>query len=175
VLAAERSDLAERIDGTGADRACSPDHDEREIAGRLIFREARGERRNVHPQAVVGRDPADARGTDAGEVGGLLNPGVSLCRSVAAKRRPRSVVDAVRANIPIRTRSARGQEADEVGHVAAAHQQPPAIGGIANQFRDPPDRLALDLGRSRSQQPAADVRIERGREQIAEHADRRRR
>jgi hypothetical protein len=62
------------------------------------------------------------------EVGGLLNPRVRFGRRVDAKPAPDSG-DAVLAHVPAGLRRARGQEADEVRHVAAADEQPAAVGG----------------------------------------------
>ena len=68
---------------------------------------------------------------------------------------------------------ASGEEADEVRHVAAADQQPAAAGGKPDQLGNPPHGLPFDLGRERRQPPRPDVLVERGRQEIAEHPDRR--
>ena len=83
--------------------------------------------------------------------------------------------DAFLAHVPARLRRARRQEADEVRHVAAAHQQPAAVVRVADQLGDPAHRLRLDLGRGRRQRPGADIRIDRRGQEVAEDADRRRR
>ena len=83
--------------------------------------------------------------------------------------------EAIATDVPSGARRARGQEADEVGHVAAAHEQPPAVGGIANELGDPSDGLRFDLGRRRREGPRADVRVHGRREEVAKDPDGRRR
>ena len=53
--------------------------------------------------------------------------------------------EAITTNVPSGARRARGQEADEVGHVAATHEDAPAVGGIADELGDPSDGLRFDL------------------------------
>ena len=65
-------------------------------------------------------------------------------------------------------------EAHEVRHVAAADQQSAAAGGKPDQLRDPSHGLGFDFGRERRQAPRAHVLIQRRRQKVAEHADRRR-
>src|ERR1019366_6265850 len=66
---------------------------------------------------------------------------------------------------------AYGEKANNVGHVSAADEQPPAIDGIAQQFGDPANGLSLNFARHWGEQPCTDVGIHRGSEQIAKRAD----
>ena len=124
----------------------------------------------------VGRDPADRRRCRA-------RPGRRPSESTCASRPSRRRAAGGRRRPPRRARARpsrpcagpRGQEADDVGHVAAAHEQAAAVRRVADELGDPAHRLRFDLGRGRRQRPGADVRVHRRREQIAEHADRRRR
>ena len=50
---------------------------------------------------------------------------------------------------------------------------PPQLGGKPDQLGNPPHGLPFDLGRERRQPPRPDVLIESGRQEIAEHPDRR--
>lgn len=96
-------------------------------------------------------------------------------RDVHAKPACRLPGNAVLAYVPVDFRSAGGpsrHEADEVGHIAAAHEQPSALDGITNERRDPPHRLRFELGRSRRERPCADVRVHRGGEEIAKDSNR---
>jgi hypothetical protein len=63
----------------------------------------------------------------AAEIDGLLHPRVRLGRAVDAQRAP-ARRDAVLSHAG-RRRRARRHEADDVGHVAAADQQPPQSPG----------------------------------------------
>ena len=109
------------------------------------------------------------------DVGGLLNPRVRLGRRVDSEARRPTAADAALAHVPAGLRGARGEQADDVGHVAAADEQAAAVGRVADELGDPADGLRLDLRGRRRQRPGAHVRIDRRRQEIAEHADRRRR
>ena len=68
-----------------------------------------------------------------------------------------------------------GEEADEVRHVAPAHEEPLGSGWHPEEAGHPPDALAFDLGGDRRQLPPANVGVDRGRQQVGERPDRRRR
>ena len=165
--------LAQRIDRAGADRSRGADDEERQIArgaiGGELLAEARARPcadgcRWESSESPRCRCPRDRR------------PSESTCASRPSRRRaarPRRRRHPVLAHVPVGARGARREEADQVRHVAAADQQAAAVAGIADQLGDPADGLHFDLGRRRRQQPRADVRVERRREQVAEDADRR--
>ena len=104
----------------------------------------------------VGWNPANRVGAEAEQVGGLLDPRVRFGRRVDAKLR-RQRTQAGGPHVRCRLGGARGEEADEVRHVAAAHQQPAGVGRKSDQLGDPANRLRFDLGRHRRQAPRADV------------------
>jgi hypothetical protein len=169
---ADPRNLVERIDRAGAHRAGSADDEEGKIAVPRVGDNLLFECGGVHPVLAVGRDPANRIGAEAEEIRGLLDPGVRFGRRVGAKRRtdrPKTGGPHVAA----RLRGSRGEETDEIRHVAAAHEQPAGVGGKPDQLGDPADRLPLDFRRHRRQPPCADVRVHRRREQIAERPDRR--
>ena len=172
VLAADLGDLADRVDGAGAHGAGGAHHQHRPVSAGQVLGDLRPER--VRPQALrgVGGDPADRVGAEAEEVARLLDPGVGSGGGVDPERRSRRR-EAAGPDPFAQHRPPAGQEADEVGHVAAAHQQPAAGLGIADQLGDPAHRLRLDLGRHRRELPPADVRVHGRGEQVGEHADRR--
>ena len=158
------------IDSTRAHGAGGADHEEREVAGRRVRLDAAGERVRVHALARVRLDPADGIGAEAGDIGRLVQPGMGLGRSVEAHApRPRPG-HAFGAQVPIGARAARGEGADDVAHVAAAHEQATAVGGIAQKLGHPAHRLGLDLGRRGHQVPGRDVGADRGREEVRQHA-----
>ena len=74
------------------------------------------------------------------------------------------------ADIPAGLRLTGSEEADEIGHVAAADQQSAASGRIANQLGDPPDGLRFDFRRRRCQDERPDIRVDGRCEKIAEDA-----
>ena len=116
------------------------------------------ERDRIHPLTIVGRNQSDRVGAEPEEIRGLLDPGVRLGRgvneqAVAAPRQP------FFSHVPASLRRARGDEAHEVRHVAAAHEQAAGVGRKSDQLRDPPHRLRFDLGRERRQPPRTHVRI----------------
>jgi hypothetical protein len=127
------------------------------------------QRGHVHPLPRVGRNPADRVGAEAEEIRGLLDPRVRLGRSVEHER---MAAQPLAAHVPAGGGGPRGEHAHEVGHVAAAHEQPARGLREADQLGHPPHRLALDLGRQRRQAPCAHVLVDGRREEVAEHADR---
>jgi hypothetical protein len=170
-IATEGGDLAQRIHGARAHRAGGADHHHRQIARRLVLPQRGAQGPGVHAELVVRRDPADRIGAEAREIGGLLDPRMGLCGRVDAQAPRGGIGEPLRADVPRRGRAACREQADDVRHVAAAHEEPAAGGGVADQFRDPAHRLRLDLGGHRSEPPGTDVRIHGGGQQVAEHAD----
>ena len=135
---------------------------------------ARRQRDDVHPLFAVGRDPADRIRAEPGQVGRLLDPGVGLRGTVRHQRVRRARRPSLRTSHSARG-GTRRQQADDVRHVAAAHEQAAAAVWIADQLGDPADGLDFDLGRRGRQRPGADVGVHRRGEKVAEDADRRRR
>ena len=161
----------QRIDRARADRACRADHEEWQIAKLEILCDLTAQRRRIQPLCLIGGHPADAVGSDPGQVGGLLNPGMRLDRRIHPQ--PRSIAREARgSNVPRGDRCAGSECADEIRHVPTAHEQPAAARRKSNQLGNPPHRLPLHLGRNRPEPPGADVLIERGRQEITEHPDR---
>ena len=115
-------------------------------------------------------NPADRVGAESKKIRGLLNPCVRFAGRIR-KQALRFTRQAGLAYVPTGFRRARREEADEVGHVAAAHQQPAARGRIADELRDPSHGLRLDFSGHRRQRPGAAVLIHRRGEKITEHAD----
>jgi hypothetical protein len=170
----DRRDLEERVDGPRAHGTGGPhDHHGSEpclaVAGQRV-----PERRRVHALVRVGRDPPDRVRAESCEVRALLQPGVGLGGGVDAKRPAGRGPHAFGAEVLVRGGTGC-KEADHVRHVSAAHEEPLAPGGNAHELRDPSHRLALDLAGHRRETPRAHVRIHRGCDQVAEHADRCRR
>src|SRR4029079_1141611 len=99
---------------------------------------------------------------------------MGLRRTVDAERSSASAEDALLADVPSGFRSARGEEAHDVRHVAAAHEQPAAVSPIANEGRNPPDGFGLDFGGRRREHERPDIRVNGRGEELAENADGRR-
>ena len=174
MLPRDRGQPGERVDGARAHRARVPDEQERVVPLAAVLLDPALERRDVDRQVVSHGDPAEAGGPEAEEVGRLLEPGVGLGRGVGEE--PRAVaVHARLADTLARLRPPRGEEADEVRHVAPAHEEPLAPGGHPEEAGQPPDALALDLGGDRRELPRAHVGVDRGRQQVGQSPDRRRR
>ena len=172
--AADVGELADRVDGARAHAAGGAHHQHRPVPARQVLGNLRPQR--VRPQALrgVGGDPPDRVGAQAEEVARLLDPGVGAGGGVHPERRPRPAAARPRGpDLVAQHGPAPGQEADEVGHVAAAHQQPAAGLGIAHQLGHPAHRLRLDLGRHRRELPPADVRVHGRGEQVGQRAERR--
>jgi hypothetical protein len=171
-LTAERADVRQGIDRAGADGSRRANDDRRHISCVSIRFDLAAQRGHVHVQSCIGRDPPDRRRAEAREVGGLLNPRMRFDRRVHAEPAARASGDAVLPYVPAGLGRTRGEEANDVCHVAAADEQPPAIDRVADELGDPSHRLCLDLGRRRREVPGANVRVQRGGEKVAEHTDR---
>ena len=72
-------------------------------------------------RTAVGAEPCQIRS--------LADPCVSFRRTVDAERPSASAEDALLADVPAGFRSARGQEAHDVGHVAPLTSKPPQSAG----------------------------------------------
>jgi hypothetical protein len=175
VLSARRGDLVQRIDSASAHGASGADDNARHIAGGSVRLELSSERRNIHAELRVGRNPADRRDAEPAQVRSLLNPGMCFDRPIYAESAARITGDTLLAHVPACLCQTRSQETDEIGHVAAADEEPAAIRRIADQLRDPPYGLRFDFRRGRRQDEGPDVRVDGGSEKVAENPDRRRR
>jgi hypothetical protein len=129
------------------------------------------QRRHVHLLRAGGGDPADRVGAEAEHVGGLLHPRVGFAGHVGDERTARHPL---LAHVPPRHGRARRQEPDEVRHVAAAHQQaaPPAGKPISSAIqRTVCSSISVA---ERRQVHAPTFWLSAARQEVAEHADRRR-
>src|SRR6185369_15311605 len=99
------------------------------------------------------------------------NPRVCLCRPIDAESPTGCADETLLAHIPAGLGLTRGEETDEIRHVAAAHEKPAAIGRVANQFSDPPHGLRFDFRRGRRQDERPDVCVESRRQKIAEDSN----
>ena len=106
LLAAERGELAQRIDGAGDTEPPVADDEEREQAVCAVGRDRVPQRGDVHAQRRVGRDPAQGLGAEPEHVGRLLHPGVGLGRAVHAQPRRRSCPRRARPTAPAPRRAA---------------------------------------------------------------------
>ena len=136
----------------------------------------RAQRRDVHAQVGVGRDPADRRRC-RGPTG--RRPSGSRCASPPRRRRaagrptPPATPCSRTSQPAFAARAARKQT--KFAMLPPLTSSPPQSTGIADQLGDPAHGLRLDLGGGRRERPGADVRVDRRGEQVGEHADRRRR
>ena len=81
------------------------------------------------------------------KIRGLLDPGVRFRRGVHRKFGPPAKT--FRSHVPTGFRGPRCEEAHEVGHVAAAHEQSSTVGRKSDQLRNPSHRLLFDFGGDR--------------------------
>ena len=125
----------------------------------------------IHPDPCLcwPVDPMNRVGAESCQVSGFLDPCVSFRGGVDTQARPTG--DALLANIPTGLRGAGSQEAREIGHVAAAHEQAAAVGRVADELREPSNNLAFHFGGHGRQFPGADIRVYGSRQQVREHAD----
>ena len=170
---ADTGDLRKGIDHARADRPCGADDEKRLMAEPPIGFDLTTEDIGVHPLLIVGGDPADGVGTEPKEIGGFLDPRVGFGRGID-EQLPPVARQPFLSHVPRRLRRAGRDDADEVGHVAAADQQAAAARRIANQLGNPADSLPFDLGRERRQPRGSNVLVQSGCQKIAEHPDRRR-
>ena len=126
---------------------------------------------DLHAEACIRWIPADGRGSEAREVRGLLNPGVCFLGGIDAKPAPRVPGDAFLANVPGGLRSTRGEEADDVSHVASTDEESAAIDRVTDQLGDPSHGLRLDFSGSGRQHPRTNVCIDSRGEKVSEDAD----
>ncbi len=170
-LTAELGELRERVDCPSADGTGRADHQERLITLRNILVELTLQIRQVHARFVVDSNPTQRVGPESRDIHRLVDPGVDLSRGVDAQRTPWVGVEAASLQVPARLRSAGGKEADDIRQVAAADQYPARALGIADELGDPAHRLGLDLRGHRCDGPGSDIGVDRGGEQISQHAD----
>ena len=104
---------------------------------------------HVHPLPIVGWNPSDRVGAVSEQVGRFLNPRMRFGGRVNQERRLGILLMANQpglAHAPRSLRGARCEKADEVGHIAAAHEQPAGVRWIPQELGDPSHRLQLDFG-----------------------------
>ena len=133
---------------------------------------ARLKRRHVHPKVGACLDPPDRVRAYARDVRRLLDPRVRFGGSIDHQLSPVDAADTIRANVPACACGPRREQADDIGHVAAADEQAAAARGISNQLGDPADGLRFDLGRGRRQSPRTDVRVQGGGQEVRKDSDR---
>ena len=80
-------------------------------------------------------------------------------------------VHAFGADVPACLGLTGGEEADEVGHVAATDEESPAVGGVAEHFGYPADGLGFDLACHGREWPGSDVWVDGCGEEFGEDAD----
>ena len=135
----------EAIHRTGADRARRCSHHERMETSAILF-DLPAERDRIHTLTIVGRNQSKRTGPEAVEIRGLLDPGVRLARGVSeqALTAPRQPFF---SDVPASHRRAGGDEAHEVCHVAAAHEQ---AAGVTPEIQSAPRSTGSTALRSRS-------------------------
>jgi hypothetical protein len=99
--------------------------------------------------------------------GCLLNPGVGFAGRVGDEVRG---LGAFGADGFAGLRSGR-EEADEVGHVAAADEDAAAVGWVAEEIGDPADGLGFDFRAHGAEDPGADVGVDGGGHEVREGAN----
>ncbi len=78
VFAADRCNVRERIDGTGADGPGRADDQKRLVAEAEILLDFTAKSTGVHPLVGIGRNPPDRIGAEPGDVSGFLQPRMRL-------------------------------------------------------------------------------------------------
>src|SRR5262249_30712338 len=127
-----------------------------------------------HALLPIRFDPADRIRSMTKQVGGFLNPRVRSGGCVDPQSFRALACKSGLSYVPVDPRAASREETYAIGYVAAADHQASAVHGIADEFRNPPDGLRLNLSRRWSQLPRADIWIDGRREQIGKDPDGRR-
>ena len=140
------------------------------IAAREISIDLRLELGRIHPHFSVHRNPSDGVSAESKQVGGFLQPRVRFGRRI--HQQSLLAGQTLPAHVPRGLRRPSREDTDEVRHVAAAHQETAAPGGIPDELGNPPHRLRFDFGREWSEAKCADVLVDHRRQKIAERSER---
>ena len=163
-LRADLCQLLERVDGARQRRPCRCDDGNRDDARRAVGVHGRGGVGRHQLPLRVDRERADTRGADAEELGGARDRVVRLARAVDGESLPGQPVAPA-----ARERALPGcREGRHVRDRATARERPGTC-READERGDPVDRLPLDLGRCRG--PGGEIRVEAGRERVADDRD----
>ncbi len=174
-LLADPGDLGERVDCAGTDRSSCTNYHEGVKTGGAILRDSLAQIIGSHAAVIVGRDPANRGSAQSTHIGGLVDPGVHFTRAVKHQTAALRISESFRANVPWRLRFSRGDEAHDVGHIAAAHQHSIPLAWQSKELGEPADGFVLDLCGDWREGPRAAVWIDGRREKIRECTNRRRR
>jgi hypothetical protein len=170
---AEVGERVEEVDRAGADRARAGDHAERPPAGVPVRRDRGPQGGDVHPMVGAHRDRADVGPAEPKELRRLADAAVSLLGHVQHQRcRPilQPVLPHV-ATVDGDRPMARGGQGGERGHRTAADQEASAaLGWKADELHQPAHRASFQVGGRMVATGAAG--IERGGEELGQHADR---
>ena len=169
---ADLGDLGERIDRARADRPGAGRDAERALAGGAVGGDGGAERADIHPVALVARDPVNRLDAEAEDLGSLLDAAVAVRGHVESESRA-CVLKALGPYVPAvleRGPVTRGRQRDQGRRRTPAHQQAhAALGGKPDQLHQPPHGGPLDVDRGVVAARAA--RIQRRREKIGDDAD----
>ena len=157
-LAADRGDLGQRIDGTGAGGSGGRGDEEWFAAGARVRVHRGAQCFGTKPVAIVDRQHAYLVRPESQDARGAREGRVCLVRAVD--------------NEPIRHRAderlARARERCHVRRGAAAGEHSARVGRITDPVFEPVEDDQLELARAGRQSPRADVDVESARDQIAE-------
>ena len=117
-LSTQCRNLAHGIDHARANAAGRGNDEKRQPAGVAIKSNLFAQLVDAQTSFAIGIDPANTLGPEAADVGRLLHPGMRLAGYVGGQPAVIAVV-ALGTQIPWRFRCAGGNEAENIGHVAA--------------------------------------------------------
>ena len=160
-VAANRRNFRQRIHRACADRAGGADNEKRKIAEGEISIDLCLECGRVHLLPRIDGNPANGIGAKSKQVGRFLKPCMRLGRGIC--QQPRLIRKTFRSHVPRGLRSAGREEAHKICHVAAAHQETAAAGGISDELSNPPNGLRFYFGGERREPECADILVDHRR------------
>ena len=160
VLPAERRQLHDRVDRTGARRARVRDREKRAPPACLVGRDRVGERRRLQPQVL-----AD------GQYPHLVGPEAERPRG-PCERRVRLIGDVDHEVVAHRADQglARAGERGQVRGRPAGDERPCGLGRVADPVLEPAEDLQLQLRRAGRLHPGARVDVARAGDEVSERS-----
>ncbi len=160
LLPGEAGELGQGVDGAGVDRAGVAHHQEGGEAAAAVLGHRLGQGVEADAEGPVRRHLAGVRRREAREGRGLGQRVVGLVGEVEGAREER-------LGEPV---AAGGHEGRQVGHGAAARQEPPGLRRKAHEPGEPGEDVRLELHQGRGGGEDAGVAVDRVADQVGQGA-----